>query len=157
MLPLGFAFIAASSLAGGALNARAGNEKRAKIAREMRENAAEGMRIKNMDPSQSLYSQYYLRKTFEDIRRRNDEAAGTDAVMGTRTLGEVQPGNAEQLSDTAARLAIGEAQRQDQLVAQNERRGDALKEMDLAEDEKKRQSIANAMANGVNAAGSMMG
>ena len=149
--------MAASSLAGGALGANAASEKRAKIGREMRENAAEGMRIKNMDPSQSLYSQYYLRKTFEDIRRRNEQAAGTDRVMGTRTLGDVQGENAEQLSDTAARLAMGEAQRQDQLVAQNERRGDALKDMDLAEDEKKRQSIANAMINGVKAAGSMIG
>lgn len=148
--------MAASSLAGGALGADASEKKRAKIGRDMRENAAEGMRIKNMDPSQSLYSQYYLRKTFDDIRRRNEQAAGTDQVMNTKTLAQVQPSSTEQLSDTAARLAMSEQQYKDQLLAQNQARGDALKDMDLAEDEKKRQSIANAMMNGMKAAGEMI-
>lgn len=148
--------MAASSLAGGALGADASEKKRAKIGRDMRENAAEGMRIKNMDPSQSLYSQYYLRKTFDDIRRRNEQAAGTDQVMNTKTLAQVQPSSTEQLSDTAARLAMSEQQYKEQLLAQNQARGDALKDMDLAEDEKKRQSIANAMMNGMNAAGEMI-
>ena len=143
----------ASSVYGGIMAKRAAEEGQQKLDKMKRENDAEDQRVSYRDPSQSIIAQYALRRTFDNIRRRNEQAAGTDAVMNTHQLRDVQAANAEQGAETAARVAASEAARQDQLHQQHLTRKQQLEQEEYNLTQQKRQNIANAVQNGLNVAG----
>ena len=146
----------ASSVYGGIMAKRAAEEGQQKLDKMKRENDAEDQRVSYRDPSQSIIAQYALRRTFDNIRRRNEQAAGTDAVMNTHQLRDVQAANAEQGAETAARVAASEAARQDQLHQQHLTRKHQLEQEEYNLTQQKRQNIANAVQNGLNVAGGML-
>lgn len=145
----------ASSVYGGIMAKRAAEEGQQKLDKMKRENDAEDRRVSYRDPSQSIIAQYALRKTFDNIRRRNEQAAGTAAVMGQSpaTVAAEQAANAEQGAETAARVAASEAARQDQLHQQHLTRKQQLEQEEYNLTQQKRQNIANAVQNGLNVAG----
>lgn len=145
----------ASSVYGGIQGAKANREARDKIAAMKRENDNEDRRVSYRDPSQSIVAQYALRRTFDAIRDRNRQAAGTAAVMGgtPESVAVEKAANAEQGADTAARVAASEAARQDQLHQQHVARKQQLEQEEYNLIRQKRQNIANAVQNGLGIAG----
>ena len=145
----------ASSVYGGIQAKRAAEEARDKIAAMKRENDNEDRRVSYRDPSQSIIAQYALRRTFDAIRDRNRQAAGTAAVMGgtPESVAAEKAANAEQGAETVARVAASEAARQDQLHQQHLTRKQQLEQEEYNLTQQKRQNIANAVQNGLNVAG----
>ena len=146
----------ASSVYGGIMAKRAAEETKQKLDKMKRENDNEDRRVSYRDPSQSIIAQYALRRTFDAIRDRNRQAAGTAAVMGgTPGVAVEKAANAEQGAETAARVAASEAARQDQLRQQHVARKQQLEQEEYNLIQQKRQNIANAVQNGLGIAGSM--
>lgn len=145
----------ASSVYGGIMAKRAAEEGQQKLDKMKRENDAEDRRVSYRDPSQSIVAQYALRRTFDAIRDRNRQAAGTAAVMGAtpESVAVEKSANAEQGAETAARVAASEAARQDQLHQQHLTRKQQLEQEEYNLTQQKRQNIANAVQNGLNVAG----
>ena len=144
-----------SAVYGGIQGARANREARDKIAAMKRENDNEDRRESYRDPSQSIVAQYALRRTFDAIRDRNRQVAGTAAVMGAtpESVAVETAANAEQGAETAARVAASEAARQDQLHQQHVARKQQLEQEEYNLIQQKRQNIANAVQNGLGVAG----
>lgn len=148
----------ASAVYGGIQGAKAADEARENINRRKRENDAEDRRVSYRDPSQSIIAQYALRRTFDNIRRRNEQAAGTAAVMGhsPATVATEKAANAAEGAETAARVAASEAARQDQLHQQHLARKQQLEQEEYNAIQQKRQSVSNAVQNALGTAGSML-
>lgn len=145
----------ASAVYGGIQGAIANKEARDKIAAMKRENDNADRRESYRDPSQSIVAQYALRRTFDAIRDRNRQAAGTAAVMGgtPESVAVEKAANAEQGAETAARVAASEAARQDQLHQQHVARKQQLEQEEYNLIQQKRQNVANAVQNGLGVAG----
>lgn len=147
----------ASLVYGGIQEKRAAEEGQQKLDKMERENDNEDRRVSYRDPSQSIFAQYALRRTFDAIRDRNRQAAGTAAVMGAtpESVAVEKAANAEQGAETAARVAASEAARQDQLHQQHVARKQQLEQEEYNLTQQKRQNVANAVQNGLGIAGSM--
>ena len=147
----------ASAVYGGVKGAQATEAAGRYLGKLLNNTRAEGRRVGSMDPSQSLYAQYHINDNWRRIKDRNEQAAGTAAVMGLSPaqVAAVAKENAAGGADVAARVAASEAALQEQRVEQNRNRQQRLEELEYANLNDKRQQIGNAVQNGLNTAGGM--
>ena len=92
----------------------------AMIKKQKRENQDWYDRRYNEDATQRVDAQAILTQTADMIRRRNQQSAGTQAVMGgtEESAAAAKEANAKALSDATSQIAVAGAQRKDQIESQ---------------------------------------
>ena len=132
------------------------------INEQKRENQDWYDRRYNEDATQRADAQAILTQTADMIRRRNQQSAGSQAVMGgtEESTAAAKEANAKALSDATSQIAVAGAQRKDQIEGQ-------YREIQHQLDEKLRelqgqkqdgfQMASNAIGGAVNGFASGMG
>lgn len=128
-------------LIGGALGAIGGifgsisknkmlKEQQRMVDGQKRENQDWYDRRYNEDSTQRADAQAMLTHTADMIRRRNQQAAGSAAVMGgtDESVAATKEANAKALADTTSQIAVAGEQRKDKIEGQYMSRKDALDE-----------------------------
>ena len=84
----------------------------------------------NQDATQRADAQAILTQTADMIRRRNQQSAGAQAVMGgtEESTAAAKEANAKALSDATSQIAVAGAQRKDQIEGQYRERQHQLDE-----------------------------
>ena len=99
------------------------------INEQKRENQDWYDRRYNEDATQRADAQAILTQTADMIRRRNQQSAGAQAVMGgTEESAAAKEANAKALSDATSQIAVAGAQRKDQIEGQYRERQHQLDE-----------------------------
>ena len=102
----------------------------AMIKAQKRENQDWYDRRYNEDATQRADAQAILTQTADMIKRRNQQSAGTQAVMGgtEESVAAAKEANAKALSDATSQIAVAGAQRKDQIEGQYRERQHQLDE-----------------------------
>ena len=102
----------------------------AMIKAQKRENQDWYDRRYNEDATQRADAQAILTQTADMIKRRNQQSAGTQAVMGgtEESVAASKEANAKALSDATSQIAVAGAQRKDQIEGQYRERKQQLDE-----------------------------
>ena len=116
----------------------------------------------NEDATQRADAQAILTKTSEMIKQRNQQSAGTQAVMGgtEESVAASKEANAKALSDATSQIAVAGAQRKDQIEGQYRERQNQLDEQlrQLADDKVDGFGmVSNAFGGAANGFASGMG
>ena len=100
------------------------------INEQKRENQNWYDRRYNEDATQRADAQAILTQTADMIKRRNQQSAGTQAVMGgtEESAAAAKEANAKALSDATSQIAVAGAQRKDQIEGQYRERQHQLDE-----------------------------
>ena len=102
----------------------------AMVKEQERENQDWYDRRYNEDATQRADAQAILTQTADMIRQRNQQSAGTQAVMGgtEESVAAAKEANAKALSDATSQIAVAGAQRKDQIEGQYRERQHELDE-----------------------------
>ena len=102
----------------------------AMIKAQKRENQDWYDRRYNEDATQRADAQAILTQTADMIKRRNQQSAGTQAVMGgtEESVAAAKEANAKALSDATSQIAVAGAHRKDQIEGQYRERKQQLDE-----------------------------
>ena len=132
-------------------------EMKQNIEKQRRKNEELYNRRYNEDATQRADAQRILTITQENIRKRNRQAAGTQAVMGgsDESVAATKAANNEALADAASQIVVNGEARKDQIEANYLQRDAELQNQLDNLEQAKAQNIANAV-NGVAQAGSAM-
>lgn len=105
-------------------------QQMAMINEQKRENQDWYDRRYNEDATQRADAQAILTKTADMIKQRNQQSAGTQAVMGgtEESVAAAKEANAKALSDATSQIAVAGAQRKDQIEGQYRERQQQLDE-----------------------------
>lgn len=134
----------------------------AMIKEQKRENQEWYDRRYNEDSTQRADAQAILTQTADMIRRRNQQSAGTQAVMGgtEESAAAAKKANAKALSDATSQIAVAGAQRKDQIEGQYRERQQQLDETLRQLQGQKQdgfQMVSNAIGGAANGFASGMG
>lgn len=134
----------------------------AMIKEQKRENQDWYDRRYNEDSTQRADAQAILTQTADMIRRRNQQSAGTQAVMGgtEESAAAAKEANAKALSDATSQIAVAGAQRKDQIEGQYRERQQQLDETLRQLQGQKQdgfQMVSNAIGGAANGFASGMG
>lgn len=134
----------------------------AMIKEQKRENQDWYDRRYNEDATQRADAQAILTQTADMIRRRNQQSAGTQAVMGgtEESAAAAKEANAKALSDATSQIAVAGAQRKDQIEGQYRERQQQLDETLRQLQGQKQdgfQMVSNAIGGAANGFASGMG
>ena len=134
----------------------------AMIKEQKRENQDWYDRRYNEDSTQRADAQAILTQTADMIRRRNQQSAGTQAVMGgtEESAAAAKKANAKALSDATSQIAVAGAQRKDQIEGQYRERQQQLDETLRQLQGQKQdgfQMVSNAIGGAANGFASGMG
>ena len=132
------------------------------INEQKRENQDWYDRRYNEDATQRADAQAILTQTADMIKRRNQQSAGTQAVMGgtEESTAAAKEANAKALSDATSQIAVAGAQRKDQIEGQYRERQHQLDEQLRQLEGEKVDAfgmISNAIGGAVNGFASGMG
>lgn len=132
------------------------------INEQKRENQNWYDRRYNEDATQRADAQAILTQTADMIKRRNQQSAGTQAVMGgtEESAAAAKEANAKALSDATSQIAVAGAQRKDQIEGQYRERQHQLDEQLRQLEGEKVDAfgmISNAIGGAVNGFASGMG
>ena len=132
------------------------------INEQKRENQNWYDRRYNEDATQRADAQAILTQTADMIKRRNQQSAGTQAVMGgtEESAAAAKEANAKALSDATSNIAVAGAQRKDQIEGQYRERQNQLDEQLRQLEGEKVDAfgmISNAIGGAVNGFASGMG
>ena len=146
-----------ASIFGGITASKAMKEMKQNIEKQRRKNEELYNRRYNEDATQRADAQRILTITQENIRKRNRQAAGTQAVMGgsDESVAATKAANNEALADAASQIVVNGEARKDQIEANYLQRDAELQNQLDNLEQAKAQNIANAV-NGVAQAGSAM-
>ena len=134
----------------------------AMIKEQKRENQDWYDRRYNEDSTQRADAQAILTQTADMIRRRNQQSAGAQAVMGgtEESAAAAKEANAKALSDATSQIAVAGAQRKDQIEGQYRERQQQLDETLRQLQGQKQdgfQMVSNAIGGAANGFASGMG
>ena len=134
----------------------------AMIKEQKRENQDWYDRRYNEDSTQRADAQAMLTQTADMIRRRNQQSAGTQAVMGgtEESAAAAKDANSKALSDATSQIAVASAQRKDQIEGQYRERQQQLDETLRQLQGQKQdgfQMVSNAIGGAANGFASGMG
>lgn len=123
------------------------------INEQKRENQDWYDRRYNEDATQRADAQAILTHTADMIRRRNQQSAGAQAVMGgtEESAAAAKEANAKALSDATSQIAVAGAQRKDEIEGQYRERQQQLDEK-LRELEGQKQNAFDIASNTVGGA-----
>lgn len=146
-----------ASIFGGISASKAMKKVKRNIERQMKENQNWYDRRYNEDATQRADAQRILTMTNENIRQRNQAAAGSAAVMGSseESIAAAKAANNQALADATSQIAVNGERRKDQIESQymqtKQELNDKLNNLEQA----KAQNTAQAV-QGVAQAGSAM-
>lgn len=146
------------SIFGGISASKAMKKIRRNLKDQMRENQSWFGRRYNEDATQRADAQRILTITNENIRRRNQAAAGTQAVMGgtEESVAAAKAANNEALAEAASQIAANGERRKDQIEAQYRQTkadlDEKLNNMELGRAENLKQAALGAAEAGANIA-----
>lgn len=105
---------------GGISASKAMKKAKRNIENQMRENQNWYDRRYNEDATQRADAQRILTMTNENIRQRNQAAAGTQAVMGgtEESVAAAKAANNQALADVTSQIAVNGERRKDQIESQ---------------------------------------
>lgn len=154
---VGSAMAAGSAIYGGIKSAQANKTQRRQLAQRQRENQAWFDREYNVDPTQRASAQHLITQLNDNIRKRNQAAAGAEAVSGG--TGEKAAAAREQNNEAIGRVASainaqGDARRdhvEDVYFARKNNLSDAQNNLKA----EKSENIARAVAAAGQTAGSV--
>lgn len=114
---VGGALGVAGSVLGGISQARAASKVQANLQNQLKENQDWYDRRYNEDATQRADAQAILTKTEESIKQRNQQAAGTQAVMGgtDESVAAAKAANNKALSDATSTIAVNGDKRKDNI------------------------------------------
>ena len=137
---------AAASIIGGIKARRAAAKANRMLDQQQKDNQAWYDRRYNEDATQRADAQRMLTMTMDRMRRRNQAAAGTAAVMGSspEAVAVEKEANAQALADTASQIAAAGAARKDQVENQYLANKNALTQQQIAVKNQQAQNIAQA-------------
>ncbi len=140
----------AAKIFGGIAAAGKMRKVRNALRQQQRDNQAWYERNYNADSTQRADAQRILSMTEDAIRRRNQQAAGAQAVMGgtDAALAAAREANSQASADATAQIAVAGEQRKDDIEQQFLHRKDAINRQLQGIDMAQAQNIANT-ANGV--------
>ena len=109
-----------ASIFGGISASKAMKKVKKNIQNQMRENQDWYDRRYNEDATQRADAQRILSITEENIRNRNQQAAGTQAVMGgtEERVAAAKAANAQAMADATSQIAVNGENRRDQIESQ---------------------------------------
>lgn len=134
----------------------------AMIKEQKRENQDWYDRRYNEDATQRADAQAILTQTADMIKRRNQQSAGAQAVMGgtEESAAAAKEANSKALSDATSQIAVAGAQRKDQIEGQYRERQQQLDETLRQLQGQKQdgfQMVSNAIGGAANGFASGMG
>lgn len=117
MSNVGGALGVAGSVFGGISQARAARKVQANLQNQLQDNQDWYDRRYNEDATQRADAQAILTKTEESIKQRNQQAAGTQAVMGgtDETVAAAKEANNKALADATSTIAVNGDRRKDNI------------------------------------------
>lgn len=154
---LGAAAGIGSSIFSGVKAAKAARKAKKQLEQEKAENAAWYNRRINEDATQRADAQRAIRLAQEEVRNRNREAAGTQAVVGgtDESVAATKEANAKAISDTMSNIAAN-AEAQKSQIEESYRNQNRTINQGLNNIEQQRATnIANAGVQAVKALGSV--
>lgn len=154
---IGSAIGAVGSIFGGMAASKAMKDARNRIKQQQSENADWFDRRYNEDATQRADAQAILTQTEENIKNRNRQAAGTQAVMGgtDESTAAAKAANNQALADATAQIAAAGDARKDAIEQQYRSRDAALNDQLVNMDVNKANAIAQATQGVAGAAGGM--
>lgn len=137
---------AAASIIGGIKARKAAQKANAMLAQQRADNQAWYDRRYNEDATQRADAQRILTMTMDRMRRRNQAAAGTAAVMGAseESVANEKAANAQALADTASQIAAAGAARKDQIEGQYLQNKNNLTQQQIGVQNQQAQNIGQA-------------
>ena len=146
-----------ASIFGGISASKAMKKVKSNLQSQMHENQDWYNRHINEDATQRADAQRILTMTNENIRQRNKQAAGTQAVMGgtEESVAAAKAANNQALADAASQIAVAGERRKDQVESQYMQTKNELNEKLNNLEQAKAQNTAQAVM-GVAQAGSNM-
>lgn len=154
---IGSALGAVGSIFGGISASKAMKKAKKNVQQQMQKNQDWYDRRYNEDATQRADAQRVLTMTEENIKNRNRQAAGTQAVMGgtDESTAATKAANNQALVDATAQIAVNGEQRKDQIEQQYLQRDADLQNQLQQLEIGKAQAIAGATSALGNAVGSM--
>lgn len=146
-----------ASIFGGISASKAMKKVKKNLEGQMAENQNWYDRRYNEDATQRADAQRILTMTNENIRQRNQQAAGTQAVMGgtEESVAAAKAANNQALADATSQIAVNGERRKDQIESQYMQTKAELNEKLNNLEQAKAQNTAQAV-QGVAQAGSAM-
>lgn len=143
-----------ASIFGGISASKAMKKVKANLENQKKENQAWYDRRSNEDATQRADAQRVLTMQNEQIRQRNQQAAGTAAVMGgtEESVAATKAANAQAMADAASQIAVAGERRKDQVESQYLANKSSLDEK-LNEMEKGKANAVSQAVQGVAQAG----
>ena len=144
---------------GGISASKAMKKVKRNLEGQMRENQSWYDRRYNEDATQRADAQRILTMTNENIRQRNQAAAGTQAVMGgtEESVAAAKAANNQALADAKSQIAMNGERRKDQIEAQymntKAELNDKLNNLEMGKAQNVRQAAMGAAQAGVDMAG----
>lgn len=144
---------------GGISASKAMKKVKRNLEGQMRENQSWYDRRYNEDATQRADAQRILTMTNENIRQRNQAAAGTQAVMGgtEESVAAAKAANNQALADATSQIAMNGERRKDQIEAQymntKAELNDKLNNLEMGKAQNVRQAAMGAAQAGVDMAG----
>lgn len=138
----------ASSIAGGVANRKARRKQEQMIAQQQKENQAWYDRTYNADPTKRADTVRLLTQMQEQIKNRNKDAKGRQAVMGGTedSTTAVKEANNKVLADTTSQIVAANESRKDNIEQQYRERKNQLNNQQMGIEAEKAADTANAVA-----------
>lgn len=147
------------SIFGGISASKAMKKVKGNLEGQVRENQNWYDRRYNEDATQRADAQRILSITNENIRQRNQQAAGAQAVMGTseESLAAAKAANNQALADATSQIAVNGERRKDQIESQymttKSELNDKLNALEQAKAQNTAQAVQGVAQAGANMAG----
>lgn len=154
---IGTAVGAAGSIFGGISASKAMKKVKQNIQNQMKDNQNWYDRRYNEDSTQRADAQRVITMTEESIKKRNKQAAGTQAVMGgtDESVAAAKEANSRALADTMSQIAINGEARKDNIESQYMATKADLNNQLNQTSQAQAQAISQAVQGVTSAAGSM--
>ncbi|MBP3511175.1 MAG: hypothetical protein J6K19_03940 [Prevotella sp.] len=147
------------SIFGGVSASKAMKKVKGNLEGQVRENQNWYDRRYNEDATQRADAQRILSITNENIRQRNQQAAGAQAVMGgsEESLAAAKAANNQALADATSQIAVNGERRKDQIESQymttKSELNDKLNALEQAKAQNTAQAVQGVAQAGANMAG----
>lgn len=147
-----------ASIFGGISASKAMKKVKKNLQNQMKENQNWYDQRYNEDATQRADAQAMITATQESIRQRNQQAAGSAAVMGgtEESVAATKAANADALAQTASNITVNAEQRKDNIESQYQQTKASLNEQLNNLEQAKAQNTAQAAQGVASAAGNMM-
>lgn len=148
-----------ASIFGGVSASKAMKKVKGNLEGQVRENQNWYDRRYNEDATQRADAQRILSITNENIRQRNQHAAGAQAVMGgsEESLAAAKAANNQALADATSQIAVNGERRKDQIESQymttKSELNDKLNALEQAKAQNTAQAVQGVAQAGANMAG----